>query len=209
MKGELIVSFRYNKLSRRPLPATIVREYTTFKINEDTCRAYLITHLPDLDITEVVLKKCITIFKLLLKYGDNIDYCENELTVWPESSAWIINRNIRDIFYYMFNNKNISIDVGTVKNNSLYNELNGDESNNNESNILSSCEDEESDFYDLKSILACDKEYNIFLNYWSKGHDVQDLINVVSEVSYSVLNNGNIFPLEITEYILCLARDML
>jgi hypothetical protein len=189
--SEILISFSRKKEKRQQgvkLPTIIERIYTKFKIDEGKCRSYLDLHLPDIIITEKLLERCVCIFKLVLRYCDGYDCNEdNDAILWYENETWshISIKYKTKIFYKLLFADPLKILC----------------ENPNKMNAI--------DFeYTLESILFDDKKYAKFLNYWSK-YDVLDLINVINEVSYSILNNSDGFPLEITEYILCLACDML
>lgn len=172
--GELIVKFSRN-------PKRIVREYTKFKINKGKCQSYLDIHLPNLILTEQILNKCVTIFKLLLRYADGCECLkENDMTFWKEFRGWSIGICKIKLFKELFYN-DISI---------LCDNPNHDNANEKE--------------FSLEDILTQNDKYTMFNDYWTTKFDCLDLIDTLRDVSKKVLKCQE-FSIEIIELILCMA----
>ncbi len=155
------------------------QKYTKFKITAKKCESYLDIHFPDLEVNDVVLERCIFIFRRLLKYADGYDISDNRVTVYREMNGWFCKDFVTpiNIFNVMFYK---TLDI---------------ECNNPNANLINPIS--------LDQLLLNDEDFYIFCNgYWQKSFNYQDLFNIILEVSEKL---QFLLPYEMIDIILCYA----
>lgn len=196
-KGELIISYSKSQYDLLPGHGSkrvifITKNYTKFKINVDKCHSYLNIHLPNLQLSQEILERCVYIFKLVLKYGTGIENLyDDAFSIYSECSAWNPSRYSKfRIFYTLFNNDPLIILCANP---------------NDEGHLEKE--------YQLIDILTDNSKFEICNNYWSKKYSYIDLFDIIKNVSNIILQRSEyykygieqVLPDEIVELILYFA----
>jgi hypothetical protein len=178
MSGEVIVRFS------KDTPTNIVKEYTTFKITKGKCQSYLDIHHPDLEMTDELLSRCVSIFNILLNYANGFEVDKTYVVMWHEENCWDMGADLPlSIFKKLYYNDDLHI-VCT-------------DPNVRNADIME---------LSLIDLLLNNNKYNLFIQHWTKLYNYTDLYNALKDASIKLLKNNGL-PEEIIHIIFCFARD--
>ena len=140
---------------------TMVNQQMPFKITEQKCQSYLDLHYPDLQLTDLILKRCCYIFNTLLKYADGYIIHNDKTIIWSKLSGWLKpdGKPPVNIFNKIFYNETLSIV------NSIY-------SINKK--------------ITLNELLIDDQKFYIFKNYWTSLFNYGDLFKLLNDISIKI-----------------------